>query len=298
QNMPFEMVHGNGGLLTTTADLITWNQNYKTRQIGGKTFAAIQLVAAKTNIGVSVDYAAGLRISEYNGFKEISHSGATAGYRAWLAYYPEPDISVAFLSNDANVNPGEVGMKVIALFLGERIADEPMLGTIVPDKNSLQQKAGLYKNVRNDDFMRLEVKDELLQAYGRPLQATKINTFYQGSARLEFAENKFVRYTSNGDSATYVKKESFVPNQKELQNFVGAYHSDDVDLTIYVELKGDKLETFIKPDLRATLKPYYKDAFQNSSGEVLEFQRDKSGKIVRFAFTTGRAWNIPFERVK
>jgi CubicO group peptidase (beta-lactamase class C family) len=150
QNMPFEMVHGQGGLLTTTEDLMIWNQNYDTHVIGGKSFADMQLTQAKLNNGVTTHYAAGLSIGEYNGFKEISHSGATAGYRAWLAYYPSHNLSITFLSNEANANPVEIGRKVNAIFLGERTSDEPMLGTIVPDLASLNKKAGLYKNLRND----------------------------------------------------------------------------------------------------------------------------------------------------
>ena len=41
-----------------------------------------------------------------NGFHEIGHSGATAGYRGWLAYYPAKQLSVVLLSNDGRFNPG------------------------------------------------------------------------------------------------------------------------------------------------------------------------------------------------
>ena len=31
-NMPFENVHGNGGLLTTVGDLLKWNENFVSRR--------------------------------------------------------------------------------------------------------------------------------------------------------------------------------------------------------------------------------------------------------------------------
>lgn len=297
QNMPFEMVHGNGGLLTTTSDLIKWNQHYKANNIGNKSFNELELTEGKSNTGVPLGYAAGLFLGKYNGMKEINHSGATAGYRAWLAYYPEQDFSVAFLSNDASANPGRIGAEVAALFLGERQKDEPMLGTIVPDEKSLQAKAGLYKSLRNDNIIQFVVRDGLLQfKFGGSLQATKENTFFEGNNRLEFYNKKIIQYTANGDSMTYVKKEAFQPAAKDLQTFTGTYHSDDADATYDIIWKDNTLQTFLQPNIYSKLTPLYKNAFENENGELLEFQYDKKGKITGFNFTTGRAWNIPFEK--
>ena len=43
QLMPFEDVHGNGGLLTTVGDLLKWNRNFATAQVGGRDFVAQQV---------------------------------------------------------------------------------------------------------------------------------------------------------------------------------------------------------------------------------------------------------------
>lgn len=299
QNMPFEMAHGNGGLLTTTGDLMLWNQNYKSQIVGGKALAELQQTRGILNYGVTIGYAAGLNIGDFNGFKEISHSGATAGYRAWLAYYPAQDLSIAFLSNSAMVGPVDVGMKVAAVFFGERTSSELMLGTIVPDEASLQAKAGLYRSVRNDNITELEVKDGLLRTKGgQVLQATKEHTFFQGSTRLEFSGNKFIAYSSNGDTVSFQKKAAFQPSEKDLLAFVGTYRSSEADATYELRMKNGALETFLLPDLDQKLTPYYKNTFKNEQGELLEFVFDKKGKVTGFKFTTGRAWNIEFVRVK
>ena len=36
QLMPFEDVHGNGGLLTTVGDLLKWNQNFTTATVAAR----------------------------------------------------------------------------------------------------------------------------------------------------------------------------------------------------------------------------------------------------------------------
>lgn len=299
QNMPFEMVYGNGGLLTTTGDLMRWNQNYKNQIVGGRALAELQQAQGILKHGVTISYAAGLTIGDFNGFKEISHSGATAGYRAWLAYYPEQDLSIAFLSNSAMVGPVDVGVKVATVFFGERTSTEPMLGTIVPDEAALKTKAGLYRSVRNDNITELEVKDGLLRTKaGQVLQATKENTFFQGNTRLEFAGNKYIAYSSNGDTLTFQKKAPFQPSEKDLLALVGTYRSTEADATYEIRMKNGALETFLSPDLDQKLTPFYKNTFKNEQGELLEFQFNKKGKVVGFKFTTGRAWNIEFARVK
>lgn len=299
QNMPFEMVHGNGGLLTTTGDLMIWNQNYKTQQIGGKALAEQQQVKGILKHGITISYAAGLTIGEYNGVKEISHSGATAGYRAWLAYYPEKDLSIAFLSNSAYASPVFIGGEVAKVFFGERQSTAPMLGTIVPAEASLQAKAGLYRSVRSDIVSELEVKNGLLQTKGgQVLQATKENTFYNGSSRLEFTGNKFIVHSANGDTVTYVKKAAFKPAEKDLLIFTGLYRSEEADATYEIRVKDGGLESFLKPDIIQKLMPYYKNTFKNEDGELLEFQFNKKAQVIGFKFTTGRAWNIDFIRTK
>ena len=40
--MPFENVHGNGGLLTTVGDLLKWNENFVTPKVGDAAFVKIQ----------------------------------------------------------------------------------------------------------------------------------------------------------------------------------------------------------------------------------------------------------------
>ncbi|MDX1943410.1 MAG: serine hydrolase [Saprospiraceae bacterium] len=299
QDMPFEMVYGNGGLLTTTADLVKWNTHYKNPVIGGEKLVNMQMQQGKLNNNVIISYAGGIVINHYNNFTEINHSGATAGYRAWLAYYIEPDISIAFLSNEGNANPGRIGAEVAEIFLGERENDEPMLGTIVPDEKSLQAKTGLYRCLRNDDIMELEVKDKLLQVKnGQILQATKENTFFQGSTRMEFSNNKFIMYTSNGDSATYVKKEPFKPSEKDLQLFTGTYNSDEADAIFTFDIKDGKLRGFRSPDTYFFLTPLYRDTFRTNNGALVEFKRDKANKINGFGYSISRASNVIFDKIK
>jgi hypothetical protein len=49
--------------------------------------------------------------------REISHSGATAGYRAYLVRYPDQRASIAVLCNAANANPTQYAHAVADAYL-------------------------------------------------------------------------------------------------------------------------------------------------------------------------------------
>ena len=84
QDMPFENVHGNGGLLTTVGDLLRWNENFAVPKVGDAAFLAEEQTPGRFNDGKPHDYAFGLYVRPYRGVDEVSHSGSTAGYRAFL----------------------------------------------------------------------------------------------------------------------------------------------------------------------------------------------------------------------
>ena len=97
--MPFENVHGNGGLLTTVGDLLRWNAALDAGTLAGADFAAEEQRPGALADGKPIRYAMGLSVDTWRGTREVSHDGATAGYRAGLARYPDHGLSVAVLCN-------------------------------------------------------------------------------------------------------------------------------------------------------------------------------------------------------
>ncbi|MDP3718763.1 MAG: serine hydrolase domain-containing protein [Acidobacteriota bacterium] len=116
-DMPFENVHGNGGLLTTVGDLLTWNENFVTPVIGDRALLTTQSTAGQFNDGRPLDYALGLFVGQYRGARNIFHSGSTAGYRAHLNRFPDSHTSVAVLCNVATGDATRSANLVSDLFL-------------------------------------------------------------------------------------------------------------------------------------------------------------------------------------
>lgn len=145
-DMPFETAHGNGGLLTTVGDLLKWNLNATYRHVGGKAFTDAQVQRAKLNNGSLITYAAGLQVQRWRGVPEISHSGTTAGYNAWLARYPDQGLSIALLCNVATA-PVALGHAIAEVYL------KPVLGP--PHAPPRTNGSTLYRSTRDGRVAKL-----------------------------------------------------------------------------------------------------------------------------------------------
>ncbi|MBM3420139.1 MAG: hypothetical protein FJY11_03285 [Bacteroidetes bacterium] len=188
QNMPNENVHGPGGLLTTNADLLRWNRLLETPEIFTGEIARLRVEPGMLTSGRSAGYAAGLMIGEWNGFDEISHSGATGGYRAWLAWYPDKKLSVAILSNYASFDPAGAGRNIASIFLGRPVPGARMTvavpgdGPFVPTA-AMSEYAGSYYSEDVDVTYKLEVRNGELWVYRKAGDTFRLNPTGQDAFR-------------------------------------------------------------------------------------------------------------------
>ncbi len=185
QDMPFENVHGNGGLLTTVGDLLRWNENFVSPRVGDAAFVARQQALGTFPSGASQSYAAGLMVGSYKGLREVSHSGATAGYRAFLTRFPTQHLSVAVLCNAGTADATAAARTVSDLYLGSaanQTAPRPApaaetrgpLATIArddtykPSTEELAAFAGTYVSDEIEATLVIEIREGALVARRRP----------------------------------------------------------------------------------------------------------------------------------
>jgi CubicO group peptidase (beta-lactamase class C family) len=145
QDMPFENVYGNGGLLSTVSDLLKWNDNITSGKLHASVFQLMQKPASLTD-GRPINYGFGLFLNHFQGLEEISHSGATAGYRAWLGRIPSPGLSIAIICNAATADATGFAHKIANLYLDALPPQPPAHPDVQP---------GLYRSVRDHSTITL-----------------------------------------------------------------------------------------------------------------------------------------------
>ncbi len=116
---------GDGAVHTSVEDLLKWDENFYSGQIGGKEFLSEIQEQGKLNNGKVLDYAKGLRIADYRGLRTVSHGGSWGGYRAELLRFPEQHFSVACLCNLGSASPSNRARRVADIYLASLMTPQP-----------------------------------------------------------------------------------------------------------------------------------------------------------------------------
>lgn len=299
--MPFETVHGNGGLLTTVGDLLKWNEHF----VNAATPEEQAWVAQQQEIGRFADgrphdYAFGLWINEYKGVKNVYHSGSTAGYRAHLNRFPEAHLSVAVLCNVSTGDATRQANAVSDLYLADRLKPQPASGparALTTDEAG--RIAGLYRNTATG----LPV---LIEADGAALRLAP-NTALVPAADGAFITPSRTRWTFDGRGGAravdaFGRVDAFErvaparPTAAELRAFEGTYASDEVEATLTARVEGDTLVVTRRPDSTFRLSPIYADAFRAPSLGTVIFRRDTAGRVTALSVIQDRVWDLRFTK--
>jgi CubicO group peptidase (beta-lactamase class C family) len=108
---------GDGAVHTSVEDLLKWDENFYSGQIGGKIFLAELQERGKLSNGKILDYAKGLTVTNYRGLRTVRHGGSWGGYRAELLRFPDQRFSVACLCNVGDADPSRRADQVADVYL-------------------------------------------------------------------------------------------------------------------------------------------------------------------------------------
>ncbi|WP_290793955.1 serine hydrolase domain-containing protein [Flavihumibacter sp. UBA7668] len=298
-SMPFEDAHGNGGLLTTPSDLVKWAAFMHAGKLGGPALLNHQLKLGQFRNGTSHPYAAGLRITRFNGEHLVTHSGATAGYRANLDYFPQQRLSIAILSNTSGFSPGQIAEKIAALFIPPTSSPKPSPLPVFKAVPQEQKKLeGWYRDSRSDEAIFIQATDSMLILPGKnPILQGSDRSLYANGYKILFLKNGLIRSVTGPpvDTVQFFKEPPAVLNPSQLKQYEGMYESEEANTIIKLKAGETNLQFIKEPNAPLIHNPTYKDGFE-SSESTIRFIRNKNGSIKGFYISVGRARRIWFER--
>lgn len=304
---------GSGGLFTSIEDLLLWDQNFYTREVGGKELYDLMHTKGKLNSGIELDYAFGIDLGNYKGLKTEEHGGALGGYKSALTRFPEHNFSVVILSNLSSVNPSSLAYRVADVYLADFYKEEQSKAEIerlkaieIPEEK-LKDKVGYYINPNSGAYYRVRLVKGQLQFSGMGQNLTlgalsEDYFFVSGISQvitLKFKkseENQFPKLEITQEDTpvlTYNAFEPFKPKPEELKEYTGEYSSEELDTTFRIELIKNRLRFTHKNAPPGTLQTNYKDIFRAGNLRIL-FSRDSSDRITSFMVNAGRVTNLRF----
>lgn len=294
QEMPFEDAYGNGGLLTTTGDLLIWNEALSSGRLGP--FVTSELQRRTTlSYGREIPYARGIVVGRHKGRDEIQHAGATGGYRAWLGRYPAEKLSVALLCNAGDVPAIEIGRRVAEQFLSPSPAEPANTG--IPARAA--ERAGMFVNERTGTPFWLVQEGERLRLKDGPLlEVVGTDRLRSPGGEMVFeSAGLFLLHNNDGETVRFRRVRPAKPSAAQLAALTGRYRSEEADTGYEVALdKGELvLQHASRPELVATLVPAYQDVFEAPNG-IVRFYRDGRGKVTALGIGVPRVRDLRFQR--
>jgi CubicO group peptidase (beta-lactamase class C family) len=307
---------GATSLLTTVQDLALWDENFYSHAVGGPTLAAQLEERGTLNDGTILNYAAGLEINTYRGQRVVEHSGGDAGYRAHLTRFSDQHFSIALLCNVANIAPAMLTRRIADIYLSDVLASDtgasPSAALApLPGEQDLAKWVGLYtEHDQGDRVFAVSFNGGKLHSslglYGKALvmEATGAGRFrYPSDPRVEvvFQENDtegsvaLTTYLDGKKQHHYLRAPPYNPTDAELQQFVGTYRSDEVDMPYDVTIKGRQLSVHSLKSPDMILRPVAADLFDGGGARV-RFTRNAEGAISGALLSTFRVYDLRFER--
>jgi len=310
---------GATSLFTTVEDLSLWSANFSKPKVGDADIIMKMNMQATLNNGKTFGGALGQFVGKYKGLNEISHGGADAGYRTFLARFPDEDLSVIVFSNDAAFNSGGIAHKVADIYLKDKIKEEPKKEEIESevkseeinlDQKTLDSYLGDYE-LAPGFIINITTENGILfgQATGQPrftlLPVSKDEfSIKEANAKIVFNNSAdgnvdLLKLHQGGNIMDAPRLKSFDKSTVILSDFEGHYYSDEISTGYHFKAFGNKLIASHNRLSDIEFSLVKKDFFSGTTwffGQV-EFIRDSVGKINGCKVSSGRVRNLHFRKM-
>lgn len=165
-------VVGDGGAFSTVEDLVRWDINFTTMQVGGN--AGIELLQRPGRLasGKELTYAMGLAIGDYRGLRTVSHAGALRGYSTDLLRFPDEGFTFVCLCNQSRVGAQVFNRQVADVYLGVRMKKPDSKPPAAPKQapqavgtGDAASFAGAFYSEELDSTWTIDVEKGILRVY-------------------------------------------------------------------------------------------------------------------------------------
>jgi CubicO group peptidase (beta-lactamase class C family) len=307
---------GDGAVHSTVEDLLLWDRNFYSGQVGGPQVLAEMVRPGTLNDGTVLDYASGLMVGSYRGLRTVSHGGSWGGYRAELLRFPAQRVSVACLCNVARSNPTGLARRVADVVLADRLAATRADSTTTdsaaaPATPAARELLGAYRDPASGIVARVGLDSGRVQLeYSgdtmvlTPEGAGEYSAVgSQARVRVEPASGRTPRrILISGPGLGRHTLEAippFTPPQGTLARYAGEYASPELGAAYRIAVESDALALHA-PHLPADrLRPTIRDEFESPAlGITLRFARGTGGQVTGFTVATGRTQGLRFDRAR
>jgi CubicO group peptidase (beta-lactamase class C family) len=308
---------GATSLFTNINDLSKWVMNFYNPMVGDAKLIEQLTEKGKLNNGKELNYALGIIVNQYKGWKQYTHNGSDAGFRTYLSVFPELKTGVIVFSNLGDFDFTKINAMTDLLIkenssvkeeAKKPVADSSM--AVLKDINSVQKYLGNYINDEGSQSTFEVVNGRLVYRMGietRILVPERKDAFVsldQPQFTYNFSitgKDTVVNITTPDRPYTMKKFNNSNPRTDEqLKKYTGTYYCSELDCNYSIILKDHVLYL---------TNPKYNDIKISMRGDDhldtgywwmshLFVLRNNKNEISGFEVNSGRVIHLKFLKVK
>ncbi len=301
---------GDGGILTTVEDLKKWDDEFYQQKVLDKNFWEMMTTVGKLNNGEHIEYASGLRISDYKGLKQIDHAGWFGGFKSNLIRFPEQQFSVIVLANREDAYSTGLARQVADLYLSQfyekEVESTPQFVELNVDQ--LKDFSGHYWSKDRNDSRHVYIKEGKLKLSPSPNREFDLAAFSENQFKLMGVKANVIMTfmpKSNQMSVSVYGREPFICDEykpanytsDQLDQFTGSFHSEALMVNYHIKLVDGELQLFIGNRQVSQLNATQPDMLVSRNLGVINIVRDHEGVISGFEMSSNRVKHVQFEKV-
>ena len=297
------LVAGDGGLYTTVEDLLHWDENFYSPNLGGPGLLNFMLSRGRLRGGDSLPYAAGLILGRYSGLGAVSHPGALPGYRAEMIRFPAQHLTVACLCNNGDQDGPVLARRIANVYLDEKLKRLRGAANIEYATSSFPELDGVWESPQGwilrawsaVDGLDTQMADGEFKLF--PLNQRQLFTD-TGTNRLILTKVSRDELTVAWDRfprVTYRRLESGPIQTGDFDLLTGNYRSGEAEARYRVFLDNGQLWIAGAAAWNIPMEPVGADRFVAGTWS-LHFVHDKSGRVLGMQLHSPRIWNLWFDK--
>jgi len=311
-------VAGATSLFTNINDMSKWIMNFWDHKVGDQVDINMLTQRGKLNNGKELTYALGIVNDTWKGWRQYSHGGADAGYRTYVAIFPDLKMGFIVFSNLGDFDPGGKAYEMADLFIKDTLSKKVAVkkeqrdstAAILKDTISVKKYMGTYIgeeglpfsfNIRNSQ-LHYHIFDETnflikgaKDTFSIP-QAPEVKFIFGIKGKDTIVD------LITPDQVYHLKKyinDSLQPDEV-LKKYTGIYYCPELDCRYGIALKDHHLFLTNSKYNDAKLTLIGKDHLMDDDWWInhLMMLRDSKNNIIGFEVNSGRIMHLRFNKIE
>jgi len=306
---------GEGGLVSSIADLARWDHNFTTGQVGGPGLGAALAQQTPFENGPPNSYARGLQVKPYRGLRTVDHGGLWPGFKTEFLRVPPLDLTIIAIANNSAVDCYRLAHRVLDGALEGRTDVHAV--PALPPRAALDRLVGRYLDRASATTVEFSVAADgtpMATMHGVPfaLEATEDGRLAAARGAFEFKASLPDAHHAVGietDAGTHALYEP-VPTKPPVlpTGLAGRYACAELGAIWTVTLDGDHEARIAVAGPLHHAGPWHAFAIEGDQLRVeipsvlfkawLDVQViHGSGTIAALEVSGGRSWRLRFDRI-